>query len=87
MAEASSMNPPYIKGFLDRLIEKLEEASEKWGYHMGYLYFCIDCQTTYDPIEDSKHDDHTITYTDVDHDGIGEWVKALKWVKKEVLNN
>jgi hypothetical protein len=54
---------------------------------MGHLYFCIDCQTTYDPVGDSEHDDHTVTYTDVDHDGIGEWVKPLKWIKKEVLTH
>jgi hypothetical protein len=29
-----------------------------------------------------RHGGHTVTFTDVDHDGIGEWIAALEWVKR-----
>jgi hypothetical protein len=26
---------------------------------------------------------HTVVLTDVDHDGIGEWIRCLEWVKRK----
>jgi hypothetical protein len=71
---------------LNALLQSLRKAQKLYDYKKGTVYFCIDCMKTYD--EDwREHFYHTTTFTDCDHDGIGEWISALEWVRKEVLKS
>jgi hypothetical protein len=66
---------------LEALLQSLRKAQKLYDYKGGAVHFCIDCMKVYD--EDwKKHLNHTTTFTDVDQDGIGEWISALEWVKK-----
>jgi len=71
---------------LEALLQSLREAQKLYDYKKGIIHFCVDCMEVY--VEDwRKHLNHTTTFTDVDHDGIGEWISALEWVKKKVLKS
>lgn len=72
---------------IDDLIAFLEgvakKHSEKKTPDCYYPYWvCIDCrEVVTDVIE--KHKGHTVVLQDVDHGGVSEWIKCLKWVKEK----
>jgi uncharacterized Zn ribbon protein len=70
---------------LEKLLQQLRKAQELYDYRKGAVYFCIDCMKTYSDDELKEHLNHRTTFTDVDHDGIGEWISALEWVKEVKL--
>jgi len=65
---------------LTKLLEELEKARRKHNQG-GITRFCISCMKTYE-VGDNSHDNHITTFTDIDHDGISEWIKALKYIKR-----
>jgi uncharacterized protein (DUF983 family) len=70
-------------GKLEKLLKALREAGKLFD-GINVVNFCIDCMKPYSENELSKHLNHNTIFTDVDHDGIGEWIAALEWVKREM---
>jgi hypothetical protein len=72
---------------LDALLTSLEKATLEPiqpNKRTVMIHFCVDCMKQIDwPKEYKDHEGHTIIFTDIAHDGIGEWIKALKWIKKQ----
>jgi hypothetical protein len=75
------MSSDEIRGKIFDLLRKLEEA--KRTYEPGnFVEFCVDCGRIVTMESVDPHTGHTTVFTDYDHDGIGEWERALKWVLK-----
>jgi hypothetical protein len=68
---------------LDALLHALREARELFNRSRYVVNFCVDCMAAFDwPGDYRRHEGHTVTFTDVDHDGIGEWIAVLEWLKR-----
>jgi hypothetical protein len=47
--------------------------------------FCIDCLKDLNDEEWIRHEpSHLIVTSNIDHDGVWEWVRCLNWVKKKI---
>ena len=44
---------------------------------------CVDCKEIIDKSNRDKHSGHRIVWMNCDHNGVHEWIRALKWVLKE----
>jgi hypothetical protein len=68
---------------IKELLARLKEAEKKFceGFpEVERVDFCVDCMKIYDSKEYKDHSLHTTTFTDFEHDGVGEWVRALEKV-------
>jgi hypothetical protein len=67
---------------IKELLARLKDAEKFYEDNfpkVGQVDFCIDCMKIYDSTKEYKdHSLHTTTFTDFEHDGIGEWIKALE---------
>jgi uncharacterized OB-fold protein len=71
-------------GELNTLLRSLREAKELCDRGWDIIHFCVDCGRVFNPSKElALHEGHTTTFTDVDHDGIGEWITALEWIKRK----
>ena len=71
---------------IDKLIEELKKALDMFEAGSGVVFFCVDCVKIVEENERDEHYSrgHTVVLTDIDHDGIGEWIRCLEWVKKRL---
>jgi hypothetical protein len=68
---------------IDKLIEELKKALNKFDEGADMVFFCVDCMRVVNGEEDEHYDKkHTVILTNIDHDGIGEWIRCLEWVKR-----
>jgi len=68
----------------EELLKELEVAERVFNLYGGVVHVCITCRRWL-PEEEwlrGEHDGHLWTFTDCDHDGIGEWIKCLSWLLK-----
>jgi 2'-5' RNA ligase len=69
---------------LKKLLKELKKARRKWWWSgVSETHFCINCMREFDwtdYAEYKKHEDHITTVTNAEHDGIGEWIRAVEWV-------
>jgi predicted class III extradiol MEMO1 family dioxygenase len=69
------------KEAVELLLEFLQEVYEWRKKKKTYVIVevCVDCGVVVDAT-DFSHFKHTAVWTDIDHNGIGEWIEALKWM-------
>jgi len=67
---------------LEQLLEFLEECVEEEDVIRRPYEVCIDCRevATLGQMMRSNHEGHTFVFQDIDHAGVDEWIKCLKWV-------
>ena len=67
---------------LEQLLEFLEECIENEDVIKNPYEVCIDCRevATLGEILRSNHKGHTFVFQTIDHAGVDEWIKCLKWV-------
>ena len=65
-----------IEKEIQEMIKALEAIDSK-GYHIRE--FCIQCKKVM-PIAHYFDTEHKSIFSDVEHDGIGEWIDCLKWI-------
>jgi len=68
-----------------RLLEALKEAWDNFeDSDFKPVDFCVDCRKIVTG-EEASHSvkGHTVVFSDWEHDGIGEWIRALEWVLGE----
>jgi hypothetical protein len=70
---------------IDELIEELKKALDRFETGADMVFFCVDCLKIVDIDGRDEHysKGHTVVFTDVDHDGIGEWIRCLEWIKRK----
>ena len=70
-------NRPYLEkllSFLEELVR--EEDGIRYPYEV-----CIDCREVLERGTGiSKHKGHTLVIQNIDHSGVTEWIKCLKWM-------
>ena len=69
--------------FLEDVLEELERRGA-WMVHV-----CIDCEKVdfghkYFDTWECERRGHKVIFTDVSHNGIGEWISCLKWVLEKM---
>lgn len=65
-----------------KILKRLEEANFKWETESPRIVrveFCMLCGRIIESHEWHEHTNHFTIFTDIDHDGIGSTVEALKW--------
>lgn len=70
---------------IDGLIEGLRKALKMFEAGADMVFFCVDCVKIvgFDERDEHYSKGHTVVFTDVDHDGIGEWIRCLEWVRRK----
>jgi hypothetical protein len=69
---------------VDLLLRKLGEV-EKDLQLTGRARFCLDCFKVLDDEEWISHESsHLIITSNIDHNGVWEWLRCLGWVKKKI---
>jgi len=89
LAEAESRIEELLEGKIvpentvDKLLYYLKKADESERF--GTLYFCVDCMKKIASDERGEHDEHTVVFSNADHDGIWEWIRCIEWLKNKGL--
>jgi hypothetical protein len=71
---------------VEELLKELKVAKHVYDLYGGPVHVCIDCGR-WVPEEEwlkGEHDNHLYTFTNCDHDGVGEWLRCLNWLLKRV---
>jgi len=67
---------------LEQLLEFLEKCIENEDVIKNPYEVCINCRevATLGEMLRSNHEGHTFVFQTIDHAGVDEWIKCLKWV-------
>ena len=67
---------------LEQLLAFLEKCVEDEDVIKRPYEVCIECReiATWEKMMRSNHEGHTFVFQDIDHSGVSEWIKCLKWV-------
>lgn len=88
-------NLPKSKEEIEELLMELEKAYKKFGKReVGKVIYCMDCKKIVifsfkkEPSrKDFSHCKHFHIYSWCEHDGIGEWIRCLRWVLGKKLED
>jgi len=66
---------------LEQLLEFLEKCVENEDVIRNPYEVCIDCKevATLGQMR-SNHEGHTIVFQDINHSGVREWIRCLRWM-------
>jgi len=67
---------------LEQLLEFLEKCVEDEDVIRHPYVVCIDCReaATWEQMMRGNHEKHTFVSQDIDHSGVSEWIKCLRWM-------
>jgi len=66
---------------LEQLLEFLEKCVDEEDVIRNPYEVCIDCREAATLGQMcGNHKGHTIVFQDIDHSGVREWIRCLKWV-------
>jgi len=67
---------------LERLLEFLEKCVQDEDVIRHPYEVCIDCReiATLGQMMRNTHEGHTFVFQTIDHSGVREWIKCLRWV-------
>ena len=67
---------------LEQLLEFLEKCVEEEDVIRRPYEVCIDCREVaiLGQMMRSNHEGHTFVFQDIDHSGVREWIRCLRWV-------
>ena len=67
---------------LERLLAFLEKCIEDEDVIKHPYKVCIDCRevATLGQMMRDIHEEHTFVFQTIDHSGVREWIKCLRWV-------
>ena len=67
---------------LERLLAFLEKCVEDEDVIRYPYEVCVDCRevATLGQMMRNIHEGHTFVFQDIDHNGVREWIKCLRWV-------
>jgi len=66
---------------LEQLLDFLEKCVENEDVIRNPYEVCIDCKEVASLGQMyGHHEGHTIVFQDIDHSGVREWIRCLRWV-------
>lgn len=65
--------------YLEDVAKKQHERKEPDCYYPYWV--CIDCREVFE--DNAEHKGHTVVLQDMDHSGVSEWIKCLRWMKEK----
>ena len=67
---------------LERLLAFLEKCVQDEDVIRRPYEVCIECReiATLGQMMRNIHEGHTFVFQDIDHNGVREWIKCLRWV-------